>query len=98
MRRRPWRRRSKKLPQHTAMSLSLASDNMTVSDTPTTPPKGGTRREPCENRAVNLLALTLAGTRRGPRGDSGDYVGTMWGPIGDHVGPMWGPRVNHVGT
>ena len=55
-------------------------------------------REPCENRAVNLLALTLAGPRRGPRGDNGDHVGTMWGPIGHHVGPMWGPRVNHVGT
>ena len=45
-------------------------------------------REPCENRAVNLLALTLAGTRRGPRGDSGDHVATMWGPSGDHVGPV----------
>ena len=54
-------------------------------------------REPCENRAVNLLALTLAGTRRGPRGDNGDHLGTMWGPIVHHVWPMWGPRVNHVG-
>ncbi len=93
MRRRPWRRRSK-LQQPKPTSLSLASDERTVFDAPTTPPKGGTRWTVWEPVSGTDPGGNKTGTTWRP---SGDHVGTMCGPSGERVGTMRGPRGDHWG-